>query len=75
MDWKIKNVFPSEEDFGTDPYGYRVYGDGELLAEYGDDYHDNGGDKSLGFIDGWCKAKGIERKYATYEDVVDESIG
>ena len=55
-------VFPSEDDFGTDPWRYDLFLNGEKIAEFGDDYHEKGGRMSKGFIEGYAYAKGWKRK-------------
>ena len=66
----IQQVFPSE-DFGGDYYGIKVLINDELVAEYGDWYHDKGDVMADGFIEGYCHAKGIENVPVKYEDIAD----
>lgn len=52
MTFIIVASFQNEEDFGGDPWGYYVESDGSIVQKYGDDYHDDGLSKCLGFITG-----------------------
>lgn len=70
MKFKIVSQFEKEEDFGGDCIGYQVELDGKVIAEFGDDYHDKGYEKSEAFVEGYCFAKGI--KIDVYEDVQHE---
>lgn len=73
----IYGLFPEEDDFGTDPWEYDVELNGEIIAGYGDDYHDKGGYKSKGFIKGYAKAMGWEKGVdytSEYKEKVKEGL-
>jgi hypothetical protein len=74
LKFRILEMFPSEEDFDGDYYAIKVELNGEVIAEFGDYYHDNGDTKAEGFIKGYCKALNVDvPKYKTV-NVVDTSI-
>lgn len=74
MKFKVLEVFPNEEEFGGDYYAIRVELDGEVVATYGDYYHDKGADRARGFIHGYCFAKGVKIPSYEWEEVVDPEI-
>lgn len=49
----IVSSYESEEGFSDDAYGFYVEINDEVVAKYGDYYHDKGKDKCKGFIDGY----------------------
>jgi len=59
-----------DQDFGGDCYGYHVEFEGQTLADYGDDYHDDGGSKCEGFIDGYTFALGIKQFDIEYKQEI-----
>ena len=69
----IVDQFENEEEFGCDAYGYYILLNGEKIAEYGDDYHDDGRAKCQGFIDGFVfvKGKSINKYEIKYEERAD----
>ena len=69
--------FPDEDSFGTDAWEYEVELNGEVVAGYGDDYHDKGNYKCRGFIQGYAKAMGWSKDVDytdTYEERVKEGL-
>jgi len=73
----IYEIFPSEDDFGTDPWEYKVELNGKIIAEFGDDYHEKGRIMSKGFIQGYAYAKGWKKKFdymIDYEEIVDKTL-
>lgn len=70
--------------FYGDAYGYCVELDGLLMADFGDDYHDKGRDKAIGFVIGYLCAGGMSFdeavEYAEYnmehsDRVAEEKYG
>jgi hypothetical protein len=71
----IYSVFPSEDDFGTDEWEIHLELDGEIIAKFGDYYHDKGSEKAKGFIEGYVYAKNWKKidYIIQYTDKVDDS--
>lgn len=65
---KIVEHFDLEyTEIGGDYSHVTIELDSEVLAEYGDDYHDKGLEKAEGFVQGWYKAQGLEPQEPEYE--------
>ena len=47
----IKHYAKNDPKFDRDYTGIDIIIDGDLVIEYGDSYHDNGQEKSEGFVD------------------------
>lgn len=58
----IYSVYPNKDDIYGDAWEYHLELNSIILAKYGDNYHDKGLYKSLGFIDGYAYAKGWKEK-------------
>lgn len=58
----IWSCFQKEDDFGSDAWGYDLELNGMIITGFGDDYHDKGHYKAMGFIEGYAQAKGWEVK-------------
>jgi hypothetical protein len=69
----VESVFHDEEDFGCDEVGFKVKLNGEVVATFGDYYHDKGSEKSEAWIDGYCFAKGVKPD-VTRVEVVDKDF-
>lgn len=67
-------VFYSEKDIGLDPLRYEIEIDGEIVKTYGDDYHDDGGAKADGFVEGYAQAKGWKNYLYTFESKIDKTV-
>lgn len=75
INFRIESEFESEDEFGTDPYGYSLFIDDKLAAGYGDDYHDKGREKCQAFIEGYCYAKEIAEDFSiSYKNVVIDDV-
>ncbi len=72
----IYSLYPDEGEIGCDAWGYYVEFDGEIIVEYGDDYHYKGFDKSHGFIEGYAYAKRWKREDYTirYCNKIDSDL-
>ena len=62
--------FETEDDFGTDPFGYYIELDGRPIKKFGDDYHDNGLAKCEAYLDA-LKDVLKEEIHVTFEERAD----
>jgi len=58
----IYSVYPNEDNIGGDEWGIDLEVNGELIAQFGDYYHDKGSEKAVGFIKGYAYIKGWKEK-------------
>jgi len=73
----IYYVYPNEDELDGDYWEIELELNGEIIAKYGDYYHDKGSEKAKGFIKGYAYANNWKEKVdyiIKCNDKVNESL-